>query len=235
MARIMVDPGHGGYDPGAIGSSGLREADVNLAVALVMADKLRIAGQEVRLTRESDQVDWERGEDLATRCALANSWGADYFVSIHANKYINPAANGTETYCYRFGGQGEQLARAIQAELIQAAGLTDRGVKQANFAVLAGTRMPAVLVELAFLSNSKEEKLLADPAFQEVCAQAVANGLLSFLGVEVDPSVVRIRVGGKVLVGQLVGDTTWGPVRAMAEALGKSVEWNERRREVVIV
>lgn len=178
--KVCIDPGHGGSDPGAVGPTGLKEAHVNLAVALKVAEKLRKAGVEVRLTRTSDMF-----IDLQLRCNIANSLGADYFVSIHCNSAGKPEAKGTETYCYKFGGQAEILAKAIQDELIAATGRDNRGVKTANYYVLRRTNMPAVLTELAFISNPEEERLLGSPEYQEKCAAAIAQGIGKVIGVQI--------------------------------------------------
>lgn len=185
--RIVIDPGHGGSDPGAVGPNGLKEAHVNLAVALKVAEKLRKAGVEVKLTRTSDVF-----IDLQPRCDIANSFGADYFVSIHCNSAGTPEAKGTETYCYKFGGQGEVLAKAIQAELIATTGRANRGVKTANYYVLRRTKMPAVLTELAFISNPEEERLLGSPDYQEKCATAIARGIGKVIGVKIIQEVLSM-------------------------------------------
>lgn len=201
--KIVIDPGHGGKDPGAVGPSGIKEANVNLQVALKVADKLQRAGLSVKLTRTTDVF-----VDLQPRCGIANSWGADYFVSIHCNSAGTPQAYGTETYCYKFGGKGEILAKAIQAELIAATGRANRGVKEANFYVLRETNMPAVLTELAFVSNPEEERLLASVAYQEKCALAIAKGIGKFIGVDIvqqapqpEPAQAPDNVIYKVQVG----------------------------------
>lgn len=175
--KIVIDPGHGGKDPGAVGPSGIKEANVNLQVALKVAEKLRKAGVEVKLTRTGDVF-----VDLQPRCDIANSFNADYFVSIHCNSAGTPEARGTETYCYKLGSKGEVLAKAIQAELIAVTGRADRGVKTANYYVLKRTNMPAVLIELAFLSNPEEERLLASVDYQEKCASAIAKGIDYIIG-----------------------------------------------------
>lgn len=185
--RIVIDPGHGGSDPGAVGPNGLKEAHVNLAIALKVAEKLRKTGVEVKLTRSSDVF-----IDLQPRCDIANSFGADYFVSIHCNSAGTPEAKGTETYCYKFGGQGEILAKAIQTELIAATGRANRGVKTANYYVLRRTNMPAVLTELAFISNPEEERLLADPAYQEKCAAAIAKAIGKVTGIQIIQEVLSM-------------------------------------------
>lgn len=185
--RIVIDPGHGGSDPGAVGPNGLKEAHVNLAVALKVAEKLRKAGVEVKLTRTSNVF-----VDLQPRCDIANSWMADYFVSIHCNAASTPQAHGTETYCYKFGGKGEVLAKAIQAQLIAVTGRANRGVKEANFYVLRKTNMPAVLTELAFISNREEERLLASTTYQEKCAMAIAKGIGKVIGVKIIQEVLSM-------------------------------------------
>jgi len=185
--KVCIDPGHGGKDPGAVGPNGLKEAHVNLAVALKVAEKLRKAGVEVKLTRTSDVF-----IDLQPRCDIANSFGADYFVSIHCNSAGTPEAKGTETYCYKFGGQGEVLAKAIQAELIATTGRANRGVKTANYYVLRRTKMPAVLTELAFISNPEEEHLLGSPDYQEKCATAIARGIGKVIGVKIIQEVLSM-------------------------------------------
>jgi N-acetylmuramoyl-L-alanine amidase len=185
--KIVLDPGHGGRDPGAVGPNGLKEAAVNLAVAKKAADMLRQAGAEVKLTRTTDVF-----VDLQPRCDIANSFGADYFVSIHCNSAGTPQAEGTETYCYKLGGQGEALAKAVQAELIAATGRADRGIKTANYYVLRKTNMPAVLVELAFISNPEEERLLGSPDYQEKCATAIAKGISKVIGVQIIQEVLSM-------------------------------------------
>ena len=192
--RIVIDPGHGGYDPGAIGPAGLLEKQVTLAVSLKLADKLRHAGVEAVLTRTSDSVPWPANvnRDLAARCEIANRAGADFFISIHCNSAADPSARGTETYAYKPGGRGEQLARAVQEELIKACGLANRGIKFANYYVLRRTDMPAVLTELAFISNPEEERLLGSPDYQEKCATAIARGIGKVIGVKIIQEVLSM-------------------------------------------
>jgi len=203
--KICIDPGHGGYDPGAVGPSGLREKDVTLAVALVLAGMLREAGCDVVLTRSGDTTPWASLRDLQERCDLANQAYAELFISIHANAAKNPTATGTETYCYRRGGQGERVATAIQRQLVAALGLPDRGVKTAGYYVLKYTVMPAVLVELAFISNPEEEALLGSPPFQQQAAQAIARAIGSLYGFGQErapdallPAVTKLQQAGVI-------------------------------------
>lgn len=186
MARVIViDPGHGGSDPGAVGPAGLQEKDVTLAVSKKLAAYLCDIA-DIHLTRWTDkELGPDVNSDLAARANLANSIGAELFISIHCNSASSPAANGVETYAYMPGGNGERLARLVQEELVKATGLTNRGVKFARYYVLRKTAMPAILVELAFISNPQEEALLANPDFQDVCARAIATGVKRYYGIPV--------------------------------------------------
>ncbi len=237
--KICIDPGHGGYDPGAVGPTGLKEKNVTLPVAMLLADILRAAGQEVILTRDSDNTPWDSDNDLWKRCQIANDYGADVFVSIHINSAANPAATGTETYCVAFGGEGEKIARSVQKELVAALGLPDRGIKAANFYVLKRTDMPAILTELAFISNPDEEYMMRTDDFLSRAAEAIAQGIGNLYGFAVkgkapSSNAVTITCGGQTFSGMLIGDITYAPVRAVAEALGKQVGWDGNTRTVTI-
>ncbi len=238
MANIMIDPGHGGRDPGAIGPSGVQEKIINLAVAKLVA-KILMSVAEVKLTRDSDiALGDDQSTDLTARANLANAWPADCFVSIHCNSATSSKATGTETYCFPDSTEGRKLAKSVQNYLVSALGLPDRGVKTANFAVLRQTKMPACVVELAFLCNPTEEALLVSFDFQSKAAQAIAKGIAGYLGLQlsasVDSNAVLILVGGQALEGKLINDRTWAPVRALAEALGRTVGWDEKTKTVTI-
>lgn len=237
MPKVMLDPGHGGYDPGAVGPSGVQEKNITLAVALQVADLLASAA-EVRLTHKED-VPWDDNSDLSARSAMANEWGADCFVSIHCNSAADPEAHGTETFHYPGSGRGQALANSLQAKLTNALGLTDRGVKEANFAVLRQTNCPACLAEMAFISNSSEEALLESPDFQAKAARAIAEGVVDFLGMVLPAPAhaidgVTIKAKGKTFPAILVDGRTYGPIRDIAEALGHKVTWFEEDKLVFI-
>lgn len=117
---------------------------------------------------------------LRTRVNRANNADAAAFVSIHCNSADSDASHGTEAYYCRTSDAGKKLATAIYRPLIRATGLADRGVKSAGFYVLRHTRMPAALVELAFISNENEEKLLKDDNFQAKAARAIADGIVAW-------------------------------------------------------
>lgn len=217
IKRIILDPGHGGKDPGAIGPTGLQEKKVTLAVAEKLARLLREKlGLEVYLTRNKDEY-----LALDVRTEIADQLGGDLFVSIHANAAYSRKANGVETfynsqYVYGEGAEevasrenaplgaelpagartilwdliqnecrseSNELSHVIQEALCQSCGLANRGVKSARFYVLRGADMPAVLIEVGFISNPWEERKLGNKSFQDKIAQGIFNGLSSYIRV----------------------------------------------------
>ncbi|MHB1653240.1 MAG: N-acetylmuramoyl-L-alanine amidase [Desulfitobacteriaceae bacterium] len=186
---VAVDPGHGGKDTGAIGATGTYEKNNTLPVALALADLLRTAGAQVILTRTTDAAPtgskYAELPDLETRVGLANTGKADLFVSIHNDSFSNPAAGGTTTYYSSDNpkqDKAQQLGQNIQDQVVKQLGLQDRGVKDANFYVIKYTNMPAVLVELGFISNPNEEKILSSLDGQKKAALGIYRGLLVFRG-----------------------------------------------------
>ena len=113
---------------------------------------------------------------------MANSWGADYFISIHTNSSVIPTAQGVEAYVYRLGGTAEELAQSIVDSVSDELGSVNRGVMAANFVVLRRTEMPAVLVELGYLSNPTEALNLNSPAWQRAVARAIFDGIVNYTG-----------------------------------------------------
>lgn len=172
---VVIDPGHGGPDVGAVGIGGLQEIEVVDPVAYRTAQLLEEQGIVVVLTR-SENIDL----DLEPRVQLANRIDANLFVSIHANaiSLSRPDVNGVETYYYSTGGV---LAQIIQSYLLEATGGPDRGVKTARFYVLRNTDMPAVLVELGFVTGRYDAPRLAEPEYQEILAEAIARGILAYI------------------------------------------------------
>ena len=184
MARICLDPGHDGMiDPGAVGPAGTTEAEVTMSVCQLLQTLLEQAGHEVILTRSGPDAGVY---ELYPRVAIANYNAADLFVSVHCNSFSNPLAHGAETWYTEGSVAGKTLAQAIQDNLIAYLGLANRGVKstaQERLYVLLNTAMPAVLVEIAFISNPEEEALLASGAWQQQAANAIAAGISQYLGV----------------------------------------------------
>ena len=176
--RVVIDPGHGGPDPGAVGIEGLRETDVVLDVALQVAQLLQARGVQVLLTRTSD-VD----VDLPPRVALANASGAQLFVSLHANALSLDRAdvNGIETF-YFAGGASSQLAQLMQNHLLAVSpGTPDRGARPGRFFVIRRTVMPSVLAELGFVTGDIDAPRLSDASFRRRLAQAVSGAILTYL------------------------------------------------------
>ncbi|MGG1599306.1 N-acetylmuramoyl-L-alanine amidase family protein [Paenibacillus naphthalenovorans] len=170
--KIMIDAGHGGKDPGAVGN-GLREKDLTLKLALRIGELLTARGADVRYTRTNDVF-----LELLERARAANTAGVDYFVSIHINA---GGGSGFESFTYP-GSSGVTAAyRNVIHHHVAAAfdkfGLPDRGQKQANLAVLRETHMPATLLEYGFIDHFKDSALLKEDGFLEQLAQSTAAGV----------------------------------------------------------
>lgn len=181
---IVLDPGHGGTDPGAIGLNKTQEKTITLAVAQQAKILLEKSGAQVVMTRQDDRDVFgpsaSASEELNARTTIANDRKADAFISIHINSFRERSAGGTATYFYQKTPYDAMLAQNLQTSLIRAGGLQDRGVNSANFYVVKRTLMPAALLELAFISNPEEEKLMNTPQFQQRMAQAIVQGLDRF-------------------------------------------------------
>jgi N-acetylmuramoyl-L-alanine amidase len=172
---VMIDPGHGGRDPGAVGRGGIQEKDIVLSISTQVASFLEQQGIMVVMTRQDD-----REVDLRPRVDMAERANADLFVSIHANaiSMSRPEVNGIETYYY--SDAGLRLARVIHNSMLTT-GLRDRGIRQARFYVLVNTSMPAVLLETGFVTGEEDARMLADPAFRTRMAEAIANGIAQYV------------------------------------------------------
>ncbi|WP_414526470.1 N-acetylmuramoyl-L-alanine amidase [Nodularia chucula] len=174
-AVVMIDPGHGGRDPGAIGIGGLREADIVLPISKRVAAILEQNGVQAVLTRDSDYF-----VSLQGRVQLADRANADLFVSIHANaiSMSRPDVNGLETYYFQ---SGQSLARSIHNSVVQNVTIRDRNVRQARFYVLRQSSMPSVLVEVGFVTGAQDAARLRTTAYQNQMADAIARGILQHL------------------------------------------------------
>lgn len=183
--KYFIDPGHGGHDPGAIGSKS-KEAENVLKVALALEKKLKAQGHEVKLSRRTDTY-----LTLSARANLANAWGADVFISLHDNSAVNKAATGFETFIFNGSDvsvNSIKLQQHVHKAIATGIGLRDRGMKRANFAVVRETSMPAVLIEYGFISNLNDEKVIAFEIEKQ--AQLTMDGINSYLGVKPKPVVV---------------------------------------------
>ena len=191
MAKVFLDAGHGGKDPGALGN-GLMEKDINLAVTLKVGQILTNHGVIVSYSRTTDVF-----IELADRTAMANNFGADVFVSLHCNAFHDSSAQGVETYSYPGSAKGTNLARAIQDSIVSSGVYTrDRGTKTANYAVLRLTNMPAALVEMGFITNGEDAYILVNR--QEELAEAIAKGILNYLGIpyeDANTTLYKVQVG----------------------------------------
>jgi len=174
----VIDPGHGGPDPGAVGIGGIYEKYIVLDISLQVASLLEAQEIQAILTRQTD-VDL----GLQPRVAIANRARAALFVSIHANAISmdRPEVNGIETFHVAGSVEGERLATGIQQQLLSSTGMRDRGVKRARFYVLVHTAMPAVLVEVGFVNGQEDAPRLSDPATRTQMAQAILRGILGYL------------------------------------------------------
>ena len=221
IRKVVIDPGHGGNDPGAIGRTGLKEKDLVLDIAKRVREQLSEDGINVVMTRDRD-----RFIPLEKRAQIANESDVDFFVSIHANSARLKGARGFEVYYLsdavddnaravaaaensflKFDDSSFQhrntdleatvwdmvytenreesieLARYITKAVDASTSLHNRGIKSARFCVLRGAQMPAVLVEVGFISNSAEEKNLKDDSYRQAVATAIAKGIINYKNV----------------------------------------------------
>jgi N-acetylmuramoyl-L-alanine amidase len=174
---IVIDPGHGGFDPGAIGASGLMEKELNLDIALKVSQLLKNKGKTVYLTRNKDEF-----ISLKARVEKANEINASIFVSIHVNSFNKRYSEGTETFfAPNKKANSLHFAKLVQEKLVKELKLKDRGVKEDNLYVIKNTNVPAILVEIAFLSNPHEEALLMSELFKQRAAEAIVRGIIDYL------------------------------------------------------
>lgn len=173
--KIFIDPGHGGSDSGAVGVNNLLEKNINLLVAKKVESLLKKQNLDVKLSRIDDST-----LSLNERTYAANKWGADCYVSIHCNSF-NKISSGVETFSY--STKTSDLANFIHEEILKTKAYTkNRGIKTANFYVLKKSNMRSCLVELAFIDNELDAKLLRED--QDKFALAIAKGICKYVGVE---------------------------------------------------
>ena len=184
---IALDAGHGGSDTGAIGPTGVTEKGVTLRVAKALQKLLQAEGATVLMTRTTDtEVSPKKAnasdvEELQARCDVGNEGNADIFISLHMDSFTNSTPSGTTGYYYTKGSRASQrLAQYVSEGVVTALGTGNRGTKSCNFYVVKHTDMPATLVEMAFISNDKEEKLMNSEAGINRAAEGILNGLRRF-------------------------------------------------------
>jgi N-acetylmuramoyl-L-alanine amidase len=186
---IVIDPGHGGIDPGAVGYNGVKEKELVLQIAKRLGHVFSQAGAKVILTRESDKdlstpgsgsLLTRKREDLANRVELANKNEASLYLSIHVNAFPSARWRGAQTFYQKGQNDSKRLAEAIQSELIRILGNTRRMAKAEDFFTTRKTKMAAVLIEVGFVSNPAEAELLADTAYQRKLAYAIYSGVVKY-------------------------------------------------------
>jgi N-acetylmuramoyl-L-alanine amidase len=217
VLKIVIDPGHGGKAPGAIGPNGEKEKDITLAVSKVLAKRLSEKGFEVLLTRESDIY-----VPLEERTAFANKRNADLFVCVHVNANEKSSLHGVETYFLNLTtdafsmkvakrenamsseslsslqliikdlmlnariNESSRFASSIQNSVVSSLGKSgyegkDHGVRQAPFYVLVGAQMPSILIEMGFITNTVECKLLQNEEYQGCIVDGIMNGITTYI------------------------------------------------------
>ena len=184
---IVLDPGHGGSDPGAIGPTGLQEKQVTLPIAEYLKSILEAKGAKVILTRTTDVDVYgphaSGVDELQARVNVANGNQADAFMSIHINSFSNPNVGGIATYYFDGSDQSKKLASSVQGQIAEHSGFNgNRGIQPGNLYVLRHSLMPSILVELGFISNPTEEGHLKESSTQKAFANELAKGLELYFG-----------------------------------------------------
>lgn len=194
--KIVLDAGHGGIDPGAVGTGGTEEKVITLAVVQKLDKLLKAAGAEVILTRDSDMdlgsdIDGslleKKRRDLSRRVEIANGKKSDIFLSIHVNSFPSGRWSGAQTFSQKGQVESKRLAETIQEELKRIMRNTNRVAKLEDFYTNRKTEMPSATVEIGFISNPQEEKLMTDEAYQEKMAYAIYVGLLKYCSTNENP------------------------------------------------
>ncbi|NLO89951.1 MAG: N-acetylmuramoyl-L-alanine amidase CwlD [Clostridia bacterium] len=188
---VVIDPGHGGPDSGGIGPSGVLEKDITLQFAKKLALQFSRAGSAVVLTREDDRdlstpgksLSERKREDLSNRVKLAENRKADIFLSIHTNAF-GTRWTGAQTFYHNKSEESKRLAECIQTEIIRIMGNTKRKPLPLDTYILRNLKVPAVIVEVGFLSNPGEEKLLQDEHYQNKMAYAIYAGVVKYFAEE---------------------------------------------------
>ena len=178
---ITLDAGHGGSDPGAIGSDGTKEKNITLAITKAVKELLEKKGAKVYMTRTTDVDVYgpnaSDADELRARVNVGEKYNSDLFVSLHVNSSVNKNVGGFSTYYYPKTSNDLRIAKSIQDKLTANFGVDDLGVRQANFYVIKRISMPATLVEMCFISNEKELVLMKGKWFQNKTARLIAAGI----------------------------------------------------------
>ena len=187
---VVVDPGHGGMDPGKIGINDVEEKEINLEISLMLRDKLEKQGIQVVMTRETDQGLYDEDssnkkvQDLQRRVELIHEEQPVCVVSIHQNSYPDASVKGAQVFYYEDSTEGKKLAKELQNALIAQVDPENHRQAKGNttYYLLERTDVPLVICECGFLSNPEEAELLTDQAYQETLTDAIVSGILEYLG-----------------------------------------------------
>lgn len=190
---IVIDPGHGGWDPGSSGRSGTIESDLNLGIAIKLRKLIELSGGTTIMIREDggglytdskNRTETKKSEDLKKRHEIINNSNADLFISIHLNHFPQSQYYGAQTFYKRGDESSKKLAEIIQSELIT---IIDRGNRREiksrdDVYILNNNTIPGALVECGFLSNAEEERLLKDAKYQQKLAWSIYCGIMKYYG-----------------------------------------------------
>ena len=186
---VVLDSGHGGFDPGKESSDGILEKHINLAIAERLKELLEKEGIRVVMTRTDDNGLYTESDsnkkiaDMKKRCAIIDAAKADIVVSIHQNSYQSPEVKGAQVFYYSESEKGKKLAEVLQKSLIENADPENHRMAKANtsYYILKNTSAPTVIVECGFLSNPEEERLLNTAQYQEKLVDALQKGICEYL------------------------------------------------------
>ncbi len=185
VRTVVIDPGHGGIDPGKVGAGGTLEKDINLEISLRLKECLLEQGYNVVMTREDGEGLYDENDvnkkaaDMKRRCGIIEESSADITVSIHQNSYTEPNVSGAQVFYYKHSSQGRKLAEIFQERLRDRLDKENRRQCKTNdnYYMLVHTPCPTVIVECGFLSCPEEEKKLSDGEYQQLIAEALTEGV----------------------------------------------------------
>jgi len=263
---VCVDFGHGGYDVGAVGKNGTYEKNINMSVGFKVANYLKSVGIDICYTRDSDVVSWKSNlkQDLGKRMQIANSYNPDIFVSIHCNSF-SANSKGFEIFTTPGQNNSDILTTKIHSrvkstfpDLVYRQDISDGDVdKEANFYVIKYAKCPSTLIEMLFISNPEEEKLLNSPDFQDKMAFAIAQGIGDYFGIKVektkdkennkeenntDMAILQTKNKANVKVNDKnvfmenynIDGHIYMQVKDLANMFGKTVEWDDKTKTISI-
>lgn len=185
---VVIDPGHGGIDPGKVGTNGERESDINLAISAELAKLLTDSGYTVYMTREEDiglysnDAVNKKADDMRKRCELIGEYQADVVVSIHQNSFSDRTVHGAQVFYYTHSEQGRRFADILQNSIRDNLDDTNNKPCKANnnYYMLVHTPCPTVIVECGFLSNEEETQKLLSEEYRQLVARAIKIGVDEF-------------------------------------------------------